>query len=101
MVRYPISVPRDGYRGNAPRRKRKQQRRNEVAKEYEEYLNRKIAETPDETQMFSYASIARELNLFLEDVRDVLFAVDCGHNGLTVQKTAQAVPALRREVGQR
>jgi hypothetical protein len=47
MVRYPISVPRDGYRGNAPRRKRKQQRRNEVAKEYEEYLNRKIAETPD------------------------------------------------------
>jgi hypothetical protein len=90
MVSFPISVPRDGYGGNDPRRRRKQQRHNEVARECEEYLNRKIAEDEAETQVYHYSSIARALNLFLEDVRNVLFAVDCGHNGLTVRKGSES-----------
>jgi hypothetical protein len=96
MVSFPVSVPRDGYRGNDPRRRRKQQRHNEVARECEEYLNRKIAEDAAETQVYHYSSIARDLNLFLEDVRNVLFAVDCGHNGLTVRKSSpSAGPGVR------
>jgi hypothetical protein len=86
MVSFPISVPRDGYRGNDRRRRQKQQQYNEVAKECEEYLNRTIAANPAETQVYYYAYIAGDLNLSVEDVRDVLFAVDCGHNGLTVSK---------------
>ena len=95
MASFPISVPRDGYRGSDPSR-RKQQRHNEVAKECEEYLNRKIAENSSETQVYHHVSIAHDLNLFLEDVHNVLFAVDSGHNGLTVHKgSGPAWPGVR------
>lgn len=96
MVSFPISVSRDGYRGSDPRRRRKQKRHSEVAKDCEECLKRKIAENPSETQVYHYSSIAHDLNLFVEDVRNVLFAVDCGHNGLTVHKGSEpARPGAR------
>jgi hypothetical protein len=87
---YPLSVPRDHYSGKDPRRHEKARRHNEVAKECEDYLNQKIRENPDEVQMYVYGDIAHDLNLSTEDVYAVLFAIDCGHNGLTVHKRMEA-----------
>jgi len=86
MPVYPISVPRDYYRGSNPRRCRKRQRCNEIDELCEDYLNRKISENPNEIQMYTYALIAHELSLTTKEVSEVLFGVDAGHNGITVRK---------------
>jgi hypothetical protein len=37
-----------------------------------------------------YWTIAADVNMTVERVREILFAVDCGHNGLTVAKSEEA-----------
>ncbi len=91
MVEYPIKVPRDGYRGSQPRRKAKQCETNQIAEWLEKYLNDKIAADPTERQVYIYGFIASDLGLRTEVVRDILFGVDGGHNGLTVVRSKSAV----------
>jgi hypothetical protein len=91
MVEYPIRVPRDGYRGSQPRRKAKQREANQIAEKLEKYLNDKIAADPSDRQTYIYGFIAGDLGLPTEVVRDILFGVDGGHNGLTVIKNKSAV----------
>lgn len=86
MTSYPIHVQRDHYRGRDPRRRERQRRHNEVAQICERYLNEKIATSPANVQTYLYYQVARDLRLPLEEVREVLFSVDGGHNGLTVRK---------------
>ena len=88
MPVYPIHVPRSRYRGNTPRRLRKAQRLNEIARTCEDYLNRKVAEQRENVHGYSYGFMASDLGLTAEEVRDVMFAVDCGHNGITIRKSA-------------
>jgi hypothetical protein len=88
MPVYPIHVPRSRYRGNNPRLLRKAQRHNDIAKTCEDYLNRKVVEQPGDAHVYIYGSMASELGLTTEEVRDVMFAVDCGHNGITIRKSA-------------
>jgi len=90
MANYPVSVPRDHYFGKDERRRRKARRHNDIAKQCEEYLNKKIQENPAELQQYLYGFMAIDLNLTTAEVYDVMFAVDCGHNGITVQKTIAA-----------
>ena len=88
MPIYPIHVPRSGYRGNNPRFLRKAQRHNEIAKSCEEYLNRKVAEQREAVHVYLYGFMASDLGLKTDEVRNVMFAVDCGHNGITIRKSA-------------
>ncbi len=86
MVIYPISVPLNPYRGNDELKKRKTHRHNQIARMCEEYLNSKIQQDNSEIQQYLYYSIASDLQLTVDEVRDVLFKVDCGYNGLTVKR---------------
>ena len=88
MPVYPIHVPRSRYRGNNPRLLRKAQRHNEIARTCEDYLNRKVAEQRENVHVYIYGFMASDLGLTAEEVRDVMFAVDCGHNGITIRKSA-------------
>jgi hypothetical protein len=88
MVTYPVHVPRDHYYGKDERRRRKAQRYNQIAQECEDYLNRKIRDDPAPVQQYEYWRIAHDLNLILEEVQKVMIGVECGHNGITIQKTA-------------
>jgi hypothetical protein len=86
MVTYPVSVPRDPYRGRNPSRLRKPQDFDRLAEQLERYINERVAKKDDEIQEFLYGFIAIDLGIEQDRVRDVLFGVDCGHNALLVQK---------------
>jgi len=86
MVTYPIHVPRKRYRGTNERLTEKTISYNELASLLEAHINKKIKDGEGEVHQFLYWSLASELNLDEKEVRDILFGVDCGHNGLTVSK---------------
>lgn len=86
MIAYPIHVPRKGYRGAKPKIRRKVAERNRLAQELEDYLNSQIAVSDESIQQYLYYEIARETRIPIEKVRDILFGVDGGYNGLTVTR---------------
>lgn len=88
---YPIHVNRHSYGGSVPAKRRKTSEYNRLAHLLEDYLNRAIAANPEPVQQFLYSSIARELSIDVTLVRRVLFSVDCGHNGLTVARSSDAL----------
>ncbi len=56
----------------------------------EDYLNAKMADEQSESaHVYIYGFMARDLGLTTDEVRDVMFAVDCGHNGITIRKPAK------------
>lgn len=84
MALYPIQVPRDPYRGRNPARLRKAERFDKLAERLERYINERVAQSKDESQIFSYGMIAIDLGIPEKDIENVLYGVDCGGNGLTV-----------------
>jgi hypothetical protein len=96
MKVFPIHVPRSPYRGSKQSLRQKAADYNRDAARLEKYLNDKIQADPSPIQQYIYGFIAPDVGLTLERVREILFGVDCGHNGLTVAKTDDA---YRREFG--
>jgi hypothetical protein len=88
MPVYPIHVPRSRYRGSNPRLLCKAQRHNEIARMCEEYLNAKVAEQPEDGRVYIYGFMASDMGLTTEEVYGVMYAVDCGSNGITIWKSA-------------
>jgi hypothetical protein len=86
MPAYPIRVPRDSYSGKQARRVRKRQEFNEAAERLERYINDTFEKSGDDSMVFIYGFVAHDLGMTTAQVRDVLFGVDAGHNGLRVFK---------------
>jgi hypothetical protein len=82
MTIYPIRVPRPHYRGANPVKRAQFAEKARIAQRLEDHINSQME--GHEIQTFTYGFIAAELKLPLEQVKDLLFAVDAGHNGLTV-----------------
>lgn len=87
---YPISVPRKHYRGSKDAMRRKVAQYNDDAVALEKYLNERIEADPAPVQDYLYGFIARDVGMSIDRVTEILFGVDCGHNGLTVAKSAEA-----------
>lgn len=87
MVRYPISVPSDQYRGANARKQEKIRQRNTIASRIETYINAEMAPLPENCVHVFYSDmIAIELREDKDIVREIVFTIDCGHNGVTVYK---------------
>jgi hypothetical protein len=86
MVTYPIFVERKTYRGRDARKCANVAQYNRDAAMLEEHINEQIR--GGKFGVFYYAKIASEVRLPERRVRDILFSVDCGHNGFTVVKGA-------------
>lgn len=87
MVTYPISVPHKQYQGSNQRRRDEVRRHNELAELLQQNINEKMRRGSEQMYEFTYREIALELQLTEEEVFDLLFAVDCGHNAITVIKS--------------
>lgn len=87
MKSYPISIARQSYRGSDARKRTKVSDANRIAGRIEDYLNQDLATKPDDTiQVYISHSIAREIGEDEEAVRRIIFATDCGSNGITIVK---------------
>jgi len=84
MVTYPIRVERTSYRGADPKKGAKAADYNRDAAMLEEHINAQIRN--GKLGVFHYSTIAHEVGLPEKRVSQILFSVDCGHNGFTVVK---------------
>jgi len=78
----PIRVCIKPYTGSKEKLKQKYYEKLRIAKVIENYINEKMQNQSH--QVFMYYQIANDLGLFAETVHDILYATDCGSNGITV-----------------
>lgn len=82
MATYPVRIHPKPYRGKKQHLQFDYQQKIEVAAKLEDYLNKQMANSS--IRLFTYYEIAEDLHLHENIVRELLFAVDGGHNGITV-----------------
>lgn len=87
LITYPISVKRSNYRGSDRRKCEKALETNRVAALLEKYINEKLKKQKAPIQWYLYYEIAEETGIPIEEVSDLCFSIDCGHNGFTAIKT--------------
>lgn len=83
MVKYPITVGRIGYRGNNPSRRMKIAYQNEIAAKLESAINELLLKQEQPIQSYLYHEISSITGYSVEQVRELCFSIDCGHNGFT------------------
>lgn len=87
MKTAPIYVPREHYRGGDLRKKVKRDNFNRVASKVEAYLNDEIVKMPiDSVRVFPSYAVASAIREDAELVRQIVFRVDGGSNGITCWK---------------
>lgn len=89
MTIYPIDVPRSAYRGSNVSKRRRAAEYDADARRLERYLNAQSKRIRGQYSNSSTASLRPKVGLAEARVREILFRVDCGHNGLTVAKNAE------------
>ena len=82
MVHYPIQVRRKHYAGHNQSKLQEAVWFNNDAARLEDHINFQIRN--GKTGAFFYATIAKEVGIPVERVRDILFSLDCGYHGFTV-----------------
>lgn len=87
MKSYPITMSRRSYRGSNARERQKVNEFNRVASKIENYLNADLAARQENCiQVYSSYLIASEIGESSDLVHDIVFATDCGSNGITILK---------------
>ena len=86
MVTYPVHVPRKKYGGRKEKLKRKTIEYNRLVSDIESFINEKVEESDEDTIQIMSDSIAAHLGLSTGLVRKVVYTVDGGDNGVTVNK---------------
>lgn len=100
MVTFPISVGRDGYRGNDARKRAKATQQNLNAAILEQAANDLLRNQVEPTRSYHWHELCEATGLSLETVRRLGFSIDCGHNGYTAIKpglTFEAATQLMHE----
>lgn len=87
MRSFPLRIGRRAYSGRDARRRAAAQEFNRIAGRVEAHLNADLAAQPENSvSSYSNDEIARALGEDADLVRDVVFAADCGANGITILK---------------
>jgi hypothetical protein len=81
-VTVPVHVFVKPYIGSKETLKQKYYEKLKVARMIEDYINEKMQNL--DLHVFMYYEIASDLDLSIELVHDLLYATDCGSNGITV-----------------
>lgn len=87
MKSYPITMSRRSYRGSNARERQKVNEFNRVATKIESYLNADLeAQQENCIQVYTSYLIASKIGESSDLVHDIVFATDCGSNGITILK---------------
>jgi len=78
VARYPVTVPLSPKLA----KKLSPSIAHEIAGKIGRYINEQARDAPGIT--FTYSEISEELGIFKEIVKEFLFPVDGGHNGITI-----------------
>lgn len=90
----PLSPHLKTYQGAKPELRRKNSAANATAVRIAEYVNGLIANNPDDLQQYYFASIASDLDVTTDQVRNAIS--DGGFNGITISVRAEDRQKLKR-----
>jgi hypothetical protein len=87
MIKYPVrfSVPK--YQGADPRQKAQNIEQMRIGKLIQDWLNNKAEASASKIISINYIEIADALSLAEETVKAILYPVDFGHNGITIERS--------------
>ncbi len=94
MAALPLTAQFKSYRGSKENLRRKSVQDAFVAQRIATYVNGLVANNPDETQQYIFASIAHDLGVTTEEVRSAIS--DGGYNGITFGVREENRRALAR-----
>lgn len=83
MKAYPLHAPRHHYSGTDKRKRERASEWNAIAREVVDHINSDLSKVKDDHRTYSANSVAAKIGRDTETVRDVLNAIDGGHNGIT------------------
>ncbi|MTK64799.1 MAG: hypothetical protein F8N15_09845 [Methanobacterium sp.] len=86
MITHPIYVKRISYRGTNARKRSKVAEQNRIAAALEAHINKLLLEQTAPICSYLYHDIASATGYSVEQVRDLCFSIDGGHNGFTAIK---------------
>ncbi len=86
MVQYPIQVALKSYKGSQPNLIRKNTEDNRIAAELEKVVNEMIKSSNENIVEVLYDKISFKTGHSTDKIRELLYAVDSGNNGLTAYK---------------
>lgn len=94
MANVPLTPNLRNYRGAKPNLQRKMAEFNARAHRIAEHVNTLMANNPSEIQQYMFGSIAHELGMTEDDVREAIS--DGGYNGITLGVRGTGREALVR-----
>ena len=86
MAKHPIKITLRPYRGRKETLRQKWLQKLELAHVVEAHINDTVRNSPNQTIVLNYATIAADLGQSTETIRDLLFDIDGGYTGITIQK---------------
>lgn len=86
MVKYPISVRRDYYRGNDKRKRQKATDTNSDAAEMERTINRMLLQQTRPIQVYDWNEISRATGIPESTIASLGYSIAGGSNGFTAYR---------------
>jgi hypothetical protein len=83
MVKFPIRIARNGYRGADPKKNRKAYDENQIAADLEKKINDLLLKQADPIHTYLYYDLADITGYTPEIVKKLCFSIDCGSSGFT------------------
>jgi hypothetical protein len=84
-------IPRSGYRGSDPKKRAKLIEENQLCELIEAELRRRYTDMkPGTSLVVTSYDVARTIGRDPEKVRELIFRIDAGHNGVTLWKPVDA-----------
>ena len=83
MVKHPIRINRNTYRGADPKKQKKAYDENTQIARLERAINEMLLKQTEPIQIYLYDLIAIETGMPAEFVRKHGYSIDCGGNGFT------------------
>jgi hypothetical protein len=85
MKTSPITIKRQQFGGRDPGRRRKCDGYNEAVHLVEAHIARRMAELAEgDMEEFLHVEVANAVRLEPQLVQDIMFSIDCGHNGTRI-----------------
>lgn len=83
MVKHPIYVPRQNYRGSNAKRLEKVRAANAAAQKMEQVINELLLKQTEPIRSYLWMEISKASGLPYDTVRDLGYGIDGGSNGFT------------------
>ena len=83
MVRHPIRIARNGYKGANAKKQANMMDENRIASDLETKINDLLLKQTAPIQSYTWSGVANATGYSFETIKRLGYSIDCGSNGFT------------------